>query len=56
MRQDAIDRGLPAPDEEAARKQCLRPGVKAPDLADVKDFIPITATSAFNGSLATKSG
>lgn len=39
MQQDAVQRGLPAPSEEAAREQCLRPGVEAPDLATVKDFV-----------------
>jgi hypothetical protein len=39
MQQDAVQRGLPAPSEEAAREQCLRPGVEPPDLATVKDFI-----------------
>ena len=39
MQKDAAQRGLPAPDEEAARKQCLRPGIEAPDLVNVKDFI-----------------
>jgi hypothetical protein len=39
MQQDAVQRELPAPDEEAAREQCLRPRVEAPNLATVKDFL-----------------
>lgn len=39
MKQDAVQRGLPAPHEETAREQCMRPGVEAPDLATVKDFM-----------------
>jgi hypothetical protein len=39
MRKDAVQRGLPAPDEETAREQCLWPGIEAPDLATVKDFL-----------------
>jgi hypothetical protein len=39
MQQDAVQRELPAPDEEAAREQCLRLGVEAPNLATVKDFL-----------------
>jgi hypothetical protein len=39
MQRDAVQRGLPAPNEEAAREQCLRSGVEAPNLATVKDFI-----------------
>ena len=39
MQQDAIQRGLPTPSEEAIREQYLRPGVKAPSLVTVKDFM-----------------
>ena len=39
MQQIAKGTGSPIPDEEAARKEHLRHGVKAPDLATVKDFI-----------------
>jgi hypothetical protein len=39
MQEDAVQGGLPAPSEEAAREQCLRPGIEAPNLATVKDFI-----------------
>lgn len=39
MLQEADQQGLPVPDEEAARERCLRPGIAAPDLATVKDFL-----------------
>jgi hypothetical protein len=39
MRKECARKGLPPPDEETARRQHLRPGVAAPDLATVKDFI-----------------
>jgi hypothetical protein len=39
MQQDAVQRGLPALNEEAAREQCLRLGVEDPSLATVKDFL-----------------
>jgi hypothetical protein len=29
----------PLPSEEAARDRCLRPGIEAPDLVTVKDFL-----------------
>jgi hypothetical protein len=38
MRKDALQRGLPAPDEACTRHHCLREGVEAPDLATVKVF------------------
>ena len=38
MREDALQRGLPAPDEACARHHCLHQGVEAPDLATIKDF------------------
>ena len=38
MRKDALQRGLPAPDEAYARHHCLHQGVEAPDLATMKDF------------------
>jgi hypothetical protein len=39
MLQEADQQGLPVPDEEAARERCLQPGIAAPDLATVKDFL-----------------
>src|SRR5580658_10386942 len=38
MRKDALQRGLPAPDEACVRHHCLHQGVEAPDLATMKDF------------------
>jgi hypothetical protein len=38
MRKDALQRGLPAPDEACAKHHCLHQGVEAPDLATIKDF------------------
>jgi hypothetical protein len=39
MKRDAGERRLPLPDEEEARQRWLGPGVAAPDLETVKDFI-----------------
>ena len=39
MRRDVVERRLPLPDEEIAREHCLRPGIAAPDLVTVKDFV-----------------
>lgn len=39
MQRDSCRQGLALPDEESARQHCLRPGVEAPDLATVKDFL-----------------
>jgi hypothetical protein len=39
MRRDAEKRHLPLPDEEMAHEDCLRPGIAAPDLVTVKDFV-----------------
>ena len=39
MRRDSVERHLPLPSEEMARDRCLRPGIEAPDLATVKDFL-----------------
>jgi hypothetical protein len=41
MRKDALQRGLPAPDEACARHHCLHQGVEAPDLATMKGFFSI---------------
>jgi hypothetical protein len=35
MREDALQRGLPTPDEAYARHYCLHQGVEAPDLATI---------------------
>jgi hypothetical protein len=39
MKKEYALKGLSPPDEETARRQYLRSGVAAPDLATVKDFI-----------------
>ena len=39
MREDCVRKGLPAPDEEAARGKYLGEGVAAPILAAVKEFL-----------------
>jgi hypothetical protein len=39
MRRNAAKRCLPLPDEEIVRLHWLRPGVAAPDLETVKEFI-----------------
>ena len=39
MREKHAQKGLPRPDMETARQQCLQHGITAPDLATVKDFI-----------------
>jgi hypothetical protein len=38
MREDALQRHLPVPDEACARYRCLHQGVEAPDIATIKDF------------------
>ena len=39
MQKVSLQRGLPIPNEAAARPHCLHKGVDAPDLATVKDFL-----------------
>ena len=39
MRRDCTERSSPLLDEETACEHCLRPGIEAPDLATVKDFL-----------------
>ena len=46
LREDAAERGLPPPDEDAARDHCLPSGVEAPDLATIKDFFRFYAASS----------
>lgn len=41
MQKDAVQGGLPIPNVKAAREQCLRSRVEAPDLVDMKDFVRI---------------
>jgi hypothetical protein len=44
MKEDALQKGLPAPDETAVRELVLAKNVEAPDLGTVKDF-PLTSGS-----------
>jgi hypothetical protein len=39
MKEAALQKGLPVPDEAATRELVLRRNVEAPDLATVKDFL-----------------
>jgi hypothetical protein len=39
MKEDALERGLPIPDEADIRERVLRENVKAPDITTVKDFL-----------------
>lgn len=39
MRKEAVQKGLPPPDEETVRREHLHAGSPAPDLATVKDFL-----------------
>ena len=45
MKEDALDRGLPIPDEAAIRERVLSENVEAPDLATVKDFLRFQAAT-----------
>ena len=45
MKEDALERGLPIPDEAAVRERLLRENVEAPDLATVKDFLRFQAAT-----------
>jgi len=38
MKEDALEKGLPVPDEAAVRAQVLKKDVEALDLATMKDF------------------
>jgi hypothetical protein len=39
MKEDVLQKSLPAPDEAAVRELVLAKNVEAPDLAIVKDFL-----------------
>ena len=39
IKEDALQKSLPAPDEAAVRELVLAKNVEAPDLATVKDFL-----------------
>jgi len=45
MKEDALQRGLPVPDEAAVRERILANNVEAPDLATVKDFFRFCAAT-----------
>ena len=45
MKEDALQKGLPAPDEAAVRELVLAKNVEAPDLATVKDFLRFKAAA-----------
>src|SRR5256714_15309996 len=46
MKEDALQKGLPVPDEAAVRERVLRKNVEAPDLATVKDFLRFHAATS----------
>ena len=46
MKEDALQKGLPAPDEAAVRELVLAKNVEAPDLATVKDFLRFHAATS----------
>ena len=46
MKEDALQKGHPVPDEAAVRERVLRENVDAPDLAAVKDFLRFHAATS----------
>jgi hypothetical protein len=46
MKEDALEKGLPVPDEAAVRDRILKQHVEAPDLATVKDFLRFHAATS----------
>ena len=46
MKEDALEKGLPVPDEAAVRDRVLKQHVEAPDLATVKDFLRFHAATS----------
>src|SRR5256885_3152725 len=46
MKEDALQKGLPVPDEAAVRERVLRKNVEAPDLATVEDFLRFQAATS----------
>jgi hypothetical protein len=46
MKEDALQKGLPVPDEAAVQDQVLKKHVDAPDLATVKDFLRFYAATS----------
>jgi hypothetical protein len=45
MKEDALQKGLPAPDEAVVRELVLAKNVEAPDLVTVKDFFRFHAAA-----------
>jgi hypothetical protein len=45
MKEDALQKGLPAPDEAVVRELVLAKNVEAPDLVTVKDFLRFKAAA-----------
>jgi hypothetical protein len=45
IKEDALQKGLPAPDEAAVRELVLTKNVEAPDLTTVKDFLRFKAAA-----------
>jgi hypothetical protein len=46
VKEDALQKGLPVPDEAATRARVLRTNVEVPDLATLKDFFRFVAASS----------
>ena len=46
MKEDALQKGLPVPDEAAVRVRVLKKHANAPDLATVKDFLRFYAATS----------
>ena len=42
MKEDALEKGLPVPDEAVVRDRVLRQVVEAPDLATIKGLLPVS--------------
>ena len=53
MKKDALQKGLPVPDQAAIRERVLAKNVEAPDLATVKDFFCFCAATG-KGKIVTK--
>jgi hypothetical protein len=39
MKEEAVTKGLPSPNEDEAREDCLRKGIFTPDLVTMKDYL-----------------
>jgi hypothetical protein len=53
MKKDALQKGLPVPDQATVRERVLAKNVEAPDLATVKDFFRFCAATG-KGKIVTK--